>query len=120
MRVLLIDDSRAAQAFVRECFHGTDHHIEPALDAQDALEVLEDQGAQSFDLILLDWELPDSSGPDLIGILRDRAKDVPIVMITSHNRVDDISRMLTLGAREYIMKPFTRDILIRKIESIAV
>ena len=119
IRVLFVDDSRATQAFVVNCFQGTAYQIDSAMDAQEALDAIAALGDDGYDLILLDWELPDAKGPELLQVLSQKARGIPVVMVSSHNQLADIAKVLDLGAKEYIMKPFTREILLQKIESLS-
>ncbi len=68
--------------------------------------LLDNIDAQSFDLILVDWELPDINGPDVMHMIReDRKLDTPIIFITSRDSEDDIVSALNAGADDYLVKP---------------
>lgn len=69
-----------------------------------------------YDLILLDWNMPEMTGPEFLEYnLKEKITTIPVVMMTTENKPDYIRRALELGASEYIMKPFTGDILFNKI-----
>jgi DNA-binding response OmpR family regulator len=70
------------------------------------------------DLVLLDWEMPVMNGPETLVEICRRHPGLPIVMMTSRNAPEEIFKMMTSGASEYIMKPFTADILAEKVERI--
>lgn len=115
MRILCVDDTKAVHAFMRSLFAGTQHNIVDVFDGQEALEVINREGVSAFDLVLLDWEMPNKNGMDTLIELRKITRVLPVIMVTSKNDVQDITRLLDAGASEYVMKPFTRDILFDKI-----
>ena len=69
-------------------------------------------------MILLDWEMPRMTGVDALKALRQGGCAIPIIMVTSRNNVKNITEALENGATEYIMKPFTKDILFEKLEMV--
>jgi len=115
--LLSVDDSKAVHAFIQRSFDGSPFQVVHAYSAADATKVLNERSAQ-FSLILLDWEMPEMSGPEYLPILKERFPHLPVIMLTSKNAAEDIEKMLLAGASEYIMKPFTPDILIEKINSV--
>jgi len=114
-RFLIVDDSKTVHAFLHEVFKKV-KGVEwvDAYNGEEALATLEKD--QKFDLIFLDWEMPVKTGPETLESIRGRNISVPILMMTSRNKPEDIEKMLIAGASEYLMKPFTSDILIEKIE----
>ena len=70
-------------------------------------------------LILLDWEMPKLTGIDTLPIMRKMNTEVLIVMMTSKNAMSDVIEAIERGATDYIMKPFTKDILLNKIEQVS-
>jgi putative two-component system response regulator len=68
------------------------------------------------DLILLDIEMPGMTGFEALELIKGTsgAKDVPVIFVTSHVSKEFIAKALTLGARDYIMKPFDPGVLVRK------
>ncbi|MEO5969872.1 MAG: response regulator [Bdellovibrionia bacterium] len=117
IQVLMVDDAKSVHAFTKNCLLGTKVELFPAYDGQQALDELA-KGTRSFQLILLDWEMPVLDGPKTFAELKKQNINIPVIMMTSRNSIEDISNMLAAGVSEYIMKPFTKDILISKIESI--
>jgi DNA-binding response OmpR family regulator len=69
------------------------------------------------DLFLLDYKMPGLSGFDLIPIIRRfrEHKNTPIIFITSEGTIDNLSVAIALGARDYIVKPFDSEVLIKKV-----
>jgi PleD family two-component response regulator len=72
---------------------------------------------QTPDLILLDYQMPELNGFELIPIIRsfDEHKDTPIVFLTSDRTLDNVTAALALGAKDYIVKPFKPETLREKV-----
>ena len=117
MKVLVVDDSRAVHAFMKAIFNGTGHDLTHATDGSEAVKIFE-SNADIFDLVLLDWEMPILTGPETLEALRKMNKVVPIIMVTTKNDITSITQAISKGATEYVMKPFTKDILLEKIATI--
>jgi two-component system chemotaxis response regulator CheY len=118
MKILLVDDSKAIHSLVSEMlseFNQID--FQHAYNGQEAVDIVSSDKFDA-DLILLDWEMPELNGIDALPLLRKRRIELPIMMMTSKNSMSDVSDALDKGATEYMMKPFTKDILIGKITEI--
>jgi two-component system, chemotaxis family, chemotaxis protein CheY len=115
-KLLLVDDTKSVHAFVKELLRKrTDFLITDAFNGQEAINIIQ-SSESDFDLVLLDWEMPVKDGLDTLKNLRTMGSALPIIMMTTRNSPDDIAKILELGASEYLMKPFTADILFEKIE----
>jgi len=116
--ILSIDDSKAVHAFLDRCLFesGADFTFVHAMGVTEGLKVLE--GTLKISAILLDWEMPEITGYDGIPMIINKAPHIPIIILTSKNDPEDISQMLNRGAKEYMMKPFTPDILIEKLKTV--
>jgi PleD family two-component response regulator len=79
-----------------------------------ALSIL---GTTRVDLILLDIAMPELSGFEILELIRHLpdAADIPVIFVTSYVTTDLITRAMKNGARDYVMKPFEPDILLRKV-----
>ena len=117
MRALVVDDSKAMRTIVRRLLAncGYDDVVE-AENGRDALERLGEGPVP--DLALVDWNMPVMSGYEFVVAARlDSAHDgMAIVMITTETAISRISEALAAGADEYVMKPFTIDVLVEKLE----
>ena len=114
LRILAIDDSKAVHAFLDISLKGKAVQVTHAFDGRDGLNKLA-AGNHEFDIIFLDWEMPVMDGPTTLENLKTAANKIPVLMVTTKNNPDDIVRVLELGAVEYMLKPFTKDILLDKI-----
>jgi two-component system chemotaxis response regulator CheY len=117
VKILVIDDSRAVHSLLGEMLQGHNIALQRAYNGQEGLDAL---SARDFaaDMVLLDWEMPILTGIDALPQLVGRRPGLPIVMMTSKNAMADITEALSKGAVDYIIKPFTQDILIGKISQV--
>lgn len=115
-KILIVDDSKAVHAYVKNCFRSVQVSLTHVYNGQEALNLLESNDTK-FDLILLDWEMPVKDGPTTFDGLKCRATTA-VIMMTTKNQPGDISFMLGKGVSEYILKPFTPDILLDKIQTV--
>jgi two-component system copper resistance phosphate regulon response regulator CusR len=111
-KILIVDDSKAVHAFVKEALSKLSVEIFSALNGEDGLKAA---SQQQFDLILLDWDMPVMDGPATLKNLMNLAQKPCVWMMTSHGKMEEIQAMITIGATDYIVKPFTADILVGKI-----
>jgi two-component system chemotaxis response regulator CheY len=91
--------------------------IHDALNGEDALEKLKSGG---FGLVLLDWNMPIMSGIELLRIIRaDPAlQTLPVLMITAEAKMDNIMEAVQTGVSDYLVKPFSAQVLQEKLEKI--
>jgi serine/threonine protein kinase len=102
-RVLIIEDDRQLSNLVVDFLNGEGHQIEPAYKGTDGLERLR---TGSYDLVILDWELPGLSGVDLCQQYRDSGGQTLILMLTGKRELEDKEIGLDSGADDYLTKPF--------------
>lgn len=115
MKVLAVDDSKAVHAFMKNLFEGTEHDLRHAYDGKEAVEQVKNEQP---DIVLLDWEMPVMDGVQTLVAIREGGFNMPIVMVTSKNEVSQIVQALEKGANEYVMKPFTKEILFEKLSMV--
>uniref|UniRef100_UPI003AF4B436 winged helix-turn-helix domain-containing protein n=1 Tax=Thiolapillus sp. TaxID=2017437 RepID=UPI003AF4B436 len=73
---------------------------------------------EAFDIVILDLGLPGLDGLEVLRALRDRKKDVPVLILTAKDALDDRVRGLDLGADDYLTKPFDLDELAARLRSL--
>lgn len=113
MNVLVIDDSRAIYAMVSQMLKEGGHTSVWAEDGVKACEILAKD--KTIQIILLDWNMPNMNGPEFLEKnIKENMTTAPIIMMTTENSPEHIKKALSLNAAEYIMKPFTKDILFNK------
>jgi two-component system chemotaxis response regulator CheY len=120
MRALVIDDSRTVRAIVGKILREEGLDVVEAANGREGLDRLRD--APDVGLVLVDWNMPEMNGLEFITAVRkDRTFDaVRIVMVTTETEQVQVVRALEAGADEYVMKPFTREILVAKLSLLDV
>jgi two-component system chemotaxis response regulator CheY len=116
IHVLVVDDSKVVHTFVEDCLSGKDCKFDHAYNGEEAIKFLSDQG--KYDIVLLDWEMPVMNGLETMKSIKETGVEIPVVMVTTKNKHADIKQMLSEGVKEYVMKPFTKEILVEKIEDV--
>jgi len=115
MKALIIDDSRAMRMILRTAMTDLGYTIVEAADGQQGLEALAAEGP--FTVALVDWNMPVKNGYEFVVSVRaeSRHKAMKIVMVTTEIETAQVVKALTAGADEYVMKPFTTDVLRDKL-----
>ena len=115
MHILVVDDEVSIRHLVRLQLEIEHYQVETAKDGEEALKL---QATQSFDLIILDLMLPDTTGFDLIPQLRASQPDLPILMLTARDQMNDKIIGLQLGADDYMTKPFNGTELVLRVKNL--
>ena len=115
MQALVIDDSRAVRLIIGNILREQGFDVYQAGDGQQGLEQLQEN--PEIGLILVDWNMPVMDGLEFIKAVRQsRVWDsVRIVMVTTETESEQVQRAITAGANEYVMKPFTPEVLVAKL-----
>jgi DNA-binding response OmpR family regulator len=103
VRILLVEDDRLLGDGLRAGLHGDGHAVDWVTGCAPAAAAL---AAEPFDLVVLDLGLPDGDGLDLLRDLRQAGRDLPVLVLTARDTVDDRVRGLDGGADDYLVKPF--------------
>lgn len=125
MRILLIDDNRDHANILQWVFKRTGRHDEFTYfgDGMSALAYLKEQAArqsQQPDLIFLDFNLPRLDGRDVLRLLKaeESTKSIPVIVVSSSERDEDVRRAFELGASRYVSKSEILDDVTPMLESI--
>ena len=113
---LIVDDSSTMRQLI-----GFAVRRVPGLDlveAENGVEALRILAERSFDLILLDINMPVMSGFTLLEELQARGNDTPVIVVTTEDAQEDIDRAIALGAAAYVMKPVTGPVLVDAIRQV--
>lgn len=112
MRILLVEDEHSLSDAICEGLRDNFFAVDQAFNGQEALDKLEIE--QAYDLIILDIMLPKINGLNLLKEMRKRGIKTPVLMLTAKNSVDDKVESLSIGADDYLTKPFDfRELLAR-------
>ena len=120
MRALVIDDSRAMRTIITGILAKAGFEVADAENGQAGLDRM--AAAGPFDVAFVDWNMPVMNGLEFIRAVRTERKDrnIAIVMVTTETETSQMLKALAAGANEYVMKPFTPDILLGKLELLGV
>ncbi|MBP0614432.1 response regulator transcription factor [Jiella mangrovi] len=103
MRILLVEDSRDLSETLLERFRGEGHAIDLESDGAEAEALLRHA---SFDLVILDINLPSMNGYEVLRAMRARGDRTPVLVLTARSEIDDRIEGLDVGADDYMVKPF--------------
>jgi two-component system chemotaxis response regulator CheY len=116
-RAMIVDDSRAMRSRLRKMLSELGCDTCEAGNGQEALALLEKEGA-SLSFMLVDWNMPVMCGIDLVKAMRSdqRYSSITLIMVTTETEIERISQALEAGANEYVMKPFTKEMIGEKLQ----
>ena len=125
MNALIVDDSRAVRLMLRRML--TDAGFDECTEAGHGLDALArlDEMPVPPDVVLVDWNMPEMNGLELIRAMRndpahDERRHIPIVMVTTESESGQMVKALAAGASEYVMKPFTREVILDKLDLLGI
>lgn len=116
LQVLLVDDEPRLRTFLQEELEAEDYGVTLAADTGTAWEQLLREPAP--DLVVLDWNLPDGSGPQLCQRMREAGITTPVLMLTGHDDITDRVTALDAGVDDYLVKPFSVDELLARLRAL--
>lgn len=117
MKFLVVDDSATMRRIVVNSLKRIGYEeCAEAGDGAEALDVID----ASIDFVITDWNMPNMGGLDFVRALRARAdtKDLPILMVTTRSVREDIVQAAQAGVNNYVVKPFTPQVLKEKIDQV--
>ena len=116
MRILVVEDEVKIAKSLEKGLSSEGYVVDIAYDG-DAAETL--AASNSYDLVLLDWMIPDKyDGPGLIQLWRDNGEQAPILMLTARTTIGDKVEGLDAGADDYLAKPFSFDELLARTRAL--
>jgi len=120
VRVLIVDDSRATRAMIGRILKELKFETLEAANGRDALERLRQNG--TADLVLVDWNMPEMNGLEFVKAVRADSsfRGITLMMVTTETEYENVVTALAAGANEYIMKPFTKDMIAEKLSILGI
>jgi two-component system chemotaxis response regulator CheY len=117
-QAMVVDDSRAVRMILSRNLAELGYDVCTAADGAEALALLH----EDLSLVLVDWNMPRMNGLEFLQKLRadPRFASVKVIMVTTETEMDQMVRALAAGANEYVMKPFTKDILTDKLRMLGL
>ena len=114
MNVMLVDDSRTIRNIQKRTLQQLGHT--DIMEAEDGVQALAKFNEKAPDLIMIDWNMPNMNGLELVQKIRETNKTIPLIMCTTEVDKSRVLEAVKAGVNNYIVKPFTADSLGEKIE----
>ncbi len=118
IRILVVDDMSTMRRIVKSILNQLGYNnIDEAENGKQALAKLK---AEKYDFVVTDWNMPEMDGLSLVKAIRSDAelKNIPVLMVTAEGKKENVIEALKAGVNNYIVKPFTPEVLKEKIEKI--
>ncbi len=118
IRILVVDDMATMRRIIKGLLNQLGYkNIEEAEDGKVAFQKLK---SQEFDFVITDWNMPNMTGLELVQEIRKdpELKDLPVLMVTAEAKKENVLMAIKAGVNNYIVKPFTAEVLKDKMEKI--
>ena len=115
IRVLLCEDDLALGSLLADYLRRLNFEVNPCSNGEEGLEAFRQH---HFDLCLLDINMPQKNGFEMLEAIRETGSEVPVIFLTERKAVEDIVRAYNLGCDDYVVKPCPMDILLCKMRAI--
>ncbi len=113
-RVLVADDSSTMRKIILRSLQAVG--VSGAVEASDGSEAVSLFEPGKFDMVLTDWNMPGKTGLEVVQEIRTKDAKVPIIMITTEAEKGRVMQAIQAGVSDYLVKPFTADMLREKLE----
>ncbi len=115
MRILLVEDQQKLAQNIQKYLESETYAVDAV---HDGLQGFERAMSESYDLLILDINLPGMEGYDICQRLRQEGKKMPILMLTARTKREEVVRGLNLGADDYLVKPFDLEELLARVRAL--
>ncbi len=102
-KILIVEDDEKLGPLVKDWLEGEQHLVELAKDGRDAFSLLQ---ISTYDVLVLDWDVPYMSGLEILKKLREQGKMTPVLMLTGKDSIESKEQGFDTGADDYLTKPF--------------
>lgn len=116
MRILIVEDEKKMASVLKKGLEAENHRVSLAFDGHSGLELASTTG---FDVVVLDLMLPGMDGFEIARRLRRSDNHTPILMLTARDAASDIVKGLDTGADDYLTKPFSFEVFLARLRSVA-
>ena len=115
MYLLIVEDEKAVADQLKELLEQEQYRCEVAYNYREALDLIDEK---RFDLVLLDWNLPDGDGLSLLSLMREESVATPVLMLSANTEIDDRVTVLDAGGDDYLCKPYSNIELLARIRAL--
>jgi two-component system chemotaxis response regulator CheY len=119
-KAMVIDDSRAIRMILSGMLGELGCEVVTAVNGKDGLSKLAER--TDWSVFLVDWNMPEMTGLEFVEEVRKDARfsKIPLMMVTTETEMNQVIRALEAGANEYVMKPFTKEMIEEKLRMLGV
>jgi len=114
-KLLIAEDDRVLSGTIKEWLESEKHTVELAFDGASAMELL---NFYQYDVVVLDWDMPEMSGIEILRDFRSRGKKTPVLMLTGKSLIKEKTLGLDSGADDYLTKPFQLEELSARVRAL--
>ena len=114
IRVLIVDESSTMRKIMIRSLNSAG--ITEVIEAGDGAEALHLFSQANWQLVLLEWNMTGKNGLEVLQEIRAQGSDVPVIMVTAEAEPSRVTAAIQAGATDYIIRPFTADLLHQKLE----
>ena len=120
MHALVIEDSGTIRLILTAYLKKLGFDVTVAVNGRDGLDQL--RGMEKADVVLVDWNMPEMDGISFVRAVRAEGgyAELPLMMVTTNSELTNVCEALEAGANEYLMKPFTGDMIREKLELLGI
>lgn len=115
MKILIVEDEKILNNTINKSLKDAGYEVESAFDGFDAMEMIE---IESYDLIVLDLNLPNMDGMEILKNLRKRDEETKVLILSARSQIQDKVEGLDAGANDFLQKPFHLDELKARVRSL--
>jgi len=118
MKILIVDDCKFFREELKDMLDELGY--EDIVEAEDGREALKKLSRENYGLVFLDWEMPNVSGIQVLNVIRSNqaALEIPVIMVTSHSKKEEIMAAIKAGVTNYIVKPIDIRTIMAKLAEI--
>jgi len=118
IKVLVVDDFATMRRIVKGALKQLG--FKDIIEAEDGKAAFDELKKEKVGLIVSDWNMPNMTGLELLKAVRgdDGLKDIPFLMVTAEGQKDNVVEAIKSGVSNYVVKPFTPDTFIEKLQKV--
>ena len=117
MRGLVVDDSSVMRKVLTGALLRVEiAEVDEAADGREAVTLVD--GDVVYDVILMDWNMPNMTGIEAVRAIRDSGNSTPIIMVTTEAEKERVIEAVKCGANSYIIKPFSPQAIVAKLQEV--